>query len=161
MLSSLLRPRKPRRAQDIFPQSSPHGEPSEQANHRQGNVRQDDADVRHAAADWTETENDNDDSEDDQSQGHGHGYHDGDRDEGDHDQHEEHDDEDGDEATPLLPIFSAAHLGTISFPPFGFLIVYIHRRCREFPVLNFFVFAIFRYGGEEIIGLLTSGKSSV
>lgn len=60
--------------------------------------------MRHATADWTETE-DNDENTEDEEEG------DGDEDEEDEEENEEDGDEDGDEDTPLLPIFSAAHLG--------------------------------------------------
>ena len=92
MLSSLLRPKKKRRAQ-AFNSSSPY-------SHRSRD--RDQQPVRHAAADWTETENDDDDTEEEDD----HGEH-----EADDDNEQESADEDAADATPLLPIFSAAHLG--------------------------------------------------
>ena len=115
MLSSLLRPRKSRRTRAIFPPSSPYGEPSSQANRGEDTARRESPEIRHAAADWTETENDNEDSEDDYEGQEGEEDHDEGNEEtnDDDEQHNRNeDDEDGDDATPLLPIFSAAHLGT-------------------------------------------------
>lgn len=91
MLSSLLRPKKTRRrVQEHSPFSSQY------AGHR------------HATADFTE-----DDGEDEITE---------DEDEEEDDQEDEEDinedaidEEDGGEEAPLLPIFSAAHLGTL-FP---------------------------------------------
>jgi hypothetical protein len=104
MLSSLLRPRKSRRTRPIFLPSPPNA-----AQSGTSNSRREASGVRHAAADWTETENDDEDSEDDEF--HAREEHDGHDGEGDNLHDDEGDDEDGDEATPLLPIFSAAHLG--------------------------------------------------
>jgi hypothetical protein len=87
MLSSLLRPKKARRRVEEHAQfSSPYAE------------------RRHATADFTEDdgEDENTEDEDDQEEG----------EEGDGEEVIE--EEDGDEDTPLLPIFSAAHLGISS-----------------------------------------------
>jgi hypothetical protein len=64
--------------------------------------------VRHAAADWTETENDDEDSDEEQNgerEGRMGSY------DGSDNGHSHNGSEDGDEATPLLPIFSTAPLG--------------------------------------------------
>ena len=114
MLSSLLRPRKSRRlAKAIFPASpSPVGERQpEQEGRGSRNSRRKNAEFRHATADWTETEGDVDDSDDNQGRGQrGDEYEDSQGEEED-EGNEENADEDGDENTPLLPLFSAAHLG--------------------------------------------------
>ncbi|KAL2070150.1 hypothetical protein VTL71DRAFT_13176 [Oculimacula yallundae] len=86
MLSSLLRPKKARRrVQEPPPFSSPY--------------------AGHAAADFTEDDDEDEHSDDD-----------GDNDEGEEDMSEDDEDgdgEDGDSHTPLLPIFSAAHLDAL------------------------------------------------
>ncbi|TVY85115.1 Calcium channel, partial [Lachnellula suecica] len=103
MLSSLLRPKRARqRVEEHSPFSSvfpgPDSSPLAARHERQ---------VRHATADWTETEADDDNSEDqDDAEDI-----DGEDEAGDED--EDEDDEDGDEDTPLLPIFSAAHLDAL------------------------------------------------
>jgi hypothetical protein len=108
MLSYLLSPQKRRLQQDAFNSSSPYAPPDRAATRE----------VRYAAADWTETENDDDDTEEDGRE----------EVEVEHDQIDEEDEdedgqdddaeaiddnEDGGSDTPLLPIFSAAHLGAL------------------------------------------------
>lgn len=102
MLSSLLRPRKARqRVQEHSPFSSPYPGPDTESPSYARQERQ----VRHATADWTETEAEDDITEDEE----------GDVGQEEDIEGEEESDEDGDEDTPLLPIFSAAHLG--KYPP--------------------------------------------
>ncbi|KAH8651640.1 hypothetical protein BGZ60DRAFT_189390 [Tricladium varicosporioides] len=99
MLSSLLRPKKARQhLQEHSPFSSPYPGPDTESPSYARQERQ----VRHATADWTETEAEDEITEDEEDVG------------------EEEDiegagesDEDGDEETPLLPIFSAAHLDAL------------------------------------------------
>lgn len=71
--------------------------------------------IRHAAADFTETEDSITHSEEDEDANNGRGREDGEPDEFDDDDGEdgeEEEEEDGeDDDQPLLPIFSAAHLG--------------------------------------------------
>lgn len=111
MLSSMLQSRPSwNRNKDHSPYSSFHGNPSspdEPRRHR--------PEIRHAAAAYTETEDDEQETE-------RNGEHEvgGDEEEEDMDHedgHLEHDDEDEDPraGTPLLPIFSAAHLGRTIF----------------------------------------------
>jgi hypothetical protein len=98
MLSSIFRPKGKgrRRVSGEFPFASP----------KKGQERME---TRHAAADWTETENDDEETEDENWQNNerrdseqaGH--------EGEGPEYGDH--EDGEETSPLLPIFSAAHLG--------------------------------------------------
>jgi hypothetical protein len=112
MLSLLLRPKKKvRRVQEQFSSPATHGEQSAPAKY--GRER---AEVRYAAADWTETDENDEETEEEGSNG---GL-----EEEQVEQHhlggEDDDHEDGDEETPLLPIFSAAHLGTI------FIQYYLH-----------------------------------
>jgi hypothetical protein len=106
MLSSLLRPKKKvRRVPEQFTSPAPYGEQSTHAKH--GRER---AEARYAAADWTETDdNDEETEEEDHNEGRP------EEEQAGHDRLTPQDDEheDGDEATPLLPIFSAAHLGRI------------------------------------------------
>ncbi|KAH6663014.1 hypothetical protein B0J14DRAFT_495308 [Halenospora varia] len=100
MLSSLLRPRKARqRVQEHSPFSSPYPGPDTESPSYARQERQ----VRHATADWTETEAEDDITEDEEE------------DVGQEEdiEGEEESDEDGDEDTPLLPIFSAAHLDAL------------------------------------------------
>jgi hypothetical protein len=98
MLSSLLRPKKSRLIGDRSPFSSPYtGEPTSPVATRRGfqNERQ------RASADFEETEAEDDEDEADDDE------------EAIEDEDEGEEDEDGvGESTPLLPIFSAAHLGT-------------------------------------------------
>lgn len=102
MLSSLLRPKKGRRRVEHSPFSSQFNDrssPIVARNQRLG--------ARRATADFTETEVDDDITETED---------DGDGDDNDEGEDEEEDDqaeedEDGEEDSPLLPIFSAAHLG--------------------------------------------------
>ena len=100
MLSSLLRPGKGRRRVEQYsPFSSRYDDHSSPIAERRKRL-----DARHATADFTETEldDDNTEEEDDEEDG----EQEAEEDEGDDDE-----DEDGHEDTPLLPIFSAAHLG--------------------------------------------------
>ena len=102
MLSSLLRPKKSRRRVEHSPFSSHYADqtnPSADGYHRPK--------ARHATADFTETELDDEDTEEAEQED---DDDDNDEDE-DQDQEEGDGDEDGDIDTPLLPIFSAAHLG--------------------------------------------------
>jgi hypothetical protein len=96
MLSSLLRPKKGRRRVEHSPFSSHYADQSSPLLAR--NER-----VRHATADFTETEFDEDNTEDEEDE---------EDQEEDHEEIEVDDDEDGHDETPLLPIFSAAHLGS-------------------------------------------------
>lgn len=100
MLSSLLRPKKTRRhVQEVYsPFSSPFIDRSSPAATRREQL------PRHASADFTETEIEEDSEEEIALQNDGEDEDEG----GDEDGLEE---EDGDEDQPLLPIFSAAHLG--------------------------------------------------
>jgi cobalamin biosynthesis protein CobT len=102
MLSSLLRPKKGRRRVEQYsPFSSRYDDQSSPIVERRKRL-----DARHATADFTETDPDDenteeeDDEEDGEQEGEG----------GEDDDHGE-DGEDGQEHSPLLPIFSAAHLG--------------------------------------------------
>jgi len=102
MLSSLLRPKKARqRVEEHSPFSSVYPDDSSPILARQ--ERQ----VRHATADWTETEADDDISEEELEDN----GEDVDEDDEAADQEEEGDEDGEEEDTPLLPIFSAAHLG--------------------------------------------------
>jgi hypothetical protein len=86
MLSSLLRPKKARpRVEEHSPYSSPYAE------------------RQHATADFTEDDGEDEitEDEDDEDEAGEENANDG----------EDIDEEDGEEDTPLLPIFSAAHLG--------------------------------------------------
>lgn len=100
MLSSLLRPAKARRrAQEIHsPFSTLNVDRSSPAAARRERL------PRHASADFTETEIEEDTEEEIAQQNDGE-----DEDEGSNE--DEVEEEDGDEDQPLLPIFSAAHLG--------------------------------------------------
>jgi len=102
MLSSLLRPKKKGRArlQEHSPFSSLYVDESPTDARRKRAL------PRHATADFTETELEDEDTEEsaeeqEEDQGGEENEDDG----------EGHDDEDGEEGPPLLPIFSAAHLG--------------------------------------------------
>ena len=107
MLSSLLRPKRGRRRVEHSPFSS-------QINNQSSPIaaRNQRLEVRHATADFTETDVDDEitETEDD-----GHDEEDEDEEDEDGDvgdaQGDEDDDEDGEEDSPLLPLFSAAHLG--------------------------------------------------
>lgn len=93
MLSSLLRPKKVRRrVEEHSPFSSPYAE------------------RRHATADFTEDDGEDENTEDEDEQ---------EEEEEDNLEEEQEaiEEEDGDEDTPLLPLFSAAHLGMSSHPP--------------------------------------------
>ena len=106
MLSSLLRPKKKvRRVQEQFTSPAPPGEQSAPAKH--GRER---AEARYAAADWTETDDNDEETEEEDSNG---GGLEEEQAELDHLGGEDDDHEDDNEGTPLLPIFSAPHLGTI------------------------------------------------
>ncbi|KAE9371925.1 hypothetical protein N431DRAFT_484344 [Stipitochalara longipes BDJ] len=86
MLSSLLRPKKARRrVVEHSPFSSPYAE------------------RRHATADFTEDDGEDENTEDEEE----------DQDDEEGDDEEVIEEEDGDEDTPLLPIFSAAHLDSL------------------------------------------------
>lgn len=100
MLSSLLRPKKARRRpQEIHsPFSSLYVDRPSTAAARGERL------PRHASADFTETEIEEDTEEEIAQQNDG-----GDEDEGSN--IDEVEEEDGDEDQPLLPLFSAAHLG--------------------------------------------------
>ena len=103
MLSSLLRPKRSRRRVEHSPFSSHYADqtnPSADRYHRPK--------ARHATADFTETELDDEDTEEAEQE-----EEDDDDNDEDEDQEQEEGagDEDGVEDTPLLPIFSAAHLG--------------------------------------------------
>jgi hypothetical protein len=99
MLSSLLRPKKGRkRVEQHSPFSSQYADQSSPILAR--NRRRE---ARHVTADFTETELDDENTEDEE-----------DVDEDEDEEELEGDDEDGDGDTPLLPIFSAAHLGQFS-----------------------------------------------
>jgi hypothetical protein len=103
MLSSLLRPKKNRqRVEQHSPFSSLYDQSSPIL------ARQQRLEPRHATADFTETDVEDSNTEDEE-QDHG------EQEEGEEEE-DEHiddgaDDEDGEVETPLLPIFSAAHLG--------------------------------------------------
>lgn len=89
MLSSLLRSKKGRRRTDENPIfSTPQNKRA------------------HARADWTEDESGDDMTEDEDAGHNGNG-----RADDDEEDENEEDNEDDEEETPLLPIFSAAHLG--------------------------------------------------
>jgi hypothetical protein len=95
MLSSLLRPKKGRRrVEQHSPFSSQYADQSSPIVARHQRLE-----ARHATADFTETEIEDEDTEDEEDV------------EQEDEEIEVEDDEDGDEETPLLPIFSAAHLG--------------------------------------------------
>lgn len=110
MLSSLLRPKKARRLiQEVHsPFSSPYADQSSPAAARRGRAL-----PRHASADFTETEME-DDTEDEAGD-----HHNGGEEEDEEFEEDEHEleEEDGDEDQPLLPIFSAAHLGIYFLTP--------------------------------------------
>jgi len=94
MLTSLLRPRNGRRHVEQHSPFSSHYAGDHLSPIGARNQRQE---TRHATADFTETEleDENTEDEDDEEEEDG----------------ESVNDEDGEEDTPLLPIFSAAHLG--------------------------------------------------
>jgi hypothetical protein len=93
MLSSLLRPKKARRrVVEHSPFSSPYAE------------------RRHATADFTEDDGEDENTEDEEDE----------QDEEEGDDEDVIEEEDGEEDTPLLPIFSAAHLGKLSSPALHF-----------------------------------------
>ncbi|RDW69847.1 hypothetical protein BP6252_08867 [Coleophoma cylindrospora] len=105
MLSSLLRPKKGRRRVEQHSPFSSMLDPSSPAAERSRPF------PRHATADFTETENDDENSDEDEDLD---DHHDDEDEEEDEDDDEgDEDDEDGDEDTPLLPIFSAAHLDAL------------------------------------------------
>lgn len=104
MLSSLLRPKKGRnRVEQHSPFSSQYNDQSSPIVERRKRL-----DARHASADFTETDLDdeNTDEEDEEEEVEQEEAEDAD-DDGE-------DDEDGHEDIPLLPIFSAAHLGELN-----------------------------------------------
>jgi len=107
MLSLLLRPRKGRRRVE---QHSPFSSQFDQSSPVAArNQRQE---VRHATADFTETDVDDENTEDEEED-------EGDEEDigNDEDAMGSVDDEDGEEDSPLLPIFSAAHLGNLHASP--------------------------------------------
>ena len=109
MLSSLLRPKKPRqRVEQHSPFSSPYPEPDRSSPSVARRERQ----IRHATADWTETEAEDEVTEDEGGGNADHVEDEVNGEDGDEEDGEEDEGEDGGEDTPLLPIFSAAHLGT-------------------------------------------------
>jgi hypothetical protein len=122
MLSSLLRPKKGRsRVEEHSPFSSRGDRFTPVAERRKR------LDAQHASADFTETELDDDENTEEEEDeeggdggeqdGNGAGDEDGNADHSDDEGEGEGDeDEDGQEDTPLLPIFSAAHLGTSPLP---------------------------------------------
>jgi len=117
MLSSLLGPRKSRRrVQQLFNSSSPG--PAQSSSPE---IRREPPEIRHAAADWTETEDDDDDDTggEDPDQDDGEDMEDEGPDNDDDEANGDHGDEDGGSATPLLPIFSAVHLGISPICPDG------------------------------------------
>jgi hypothetical protein len=107
MLSSLLRPKKAQRVQHS-PFSSPYVDQSSPAVVRRQRM------ARHASADFTETEQGDEDTEDDQEEEEE--EQEEEEEDGEHSEGEleGEDNEDGEADTPLLPIFSAAHLGRFS-----------------------------------------------
>lgn len=105
MLSSLLRPKKGlRRVEQHSPFSSRYDEQSSPIVERRKRL-----DARHATADFTETDPDDENTEEEEDE-------EDEEQEGEEDGDGE-DDEDGHEDTPLLPIFSAAHLGESAYMP--------------------------------------------
>ena len=103
MLSSLLRPKKARkRVAEHSPFSSPYVDQSSPAVARHQRM------ARHASADFTETEQGDEATEEEDDE---ENEADADDDENHPGEELEDDDEDGDEDSPLLPLFSAAHLG--------------------------------------------------
>lgn len=116
MLSSLLRPKRAARprVEEHSPFSSvfPDDRDSSPLARRE---RQ----IRHATADWTETEGEDDLSEEENDED---DVGDDEADEQDEEE-EEDEDEDGEEDTPLLPIFSAAHLGIPYFYPIRYNLI--------------------------------------
>jgi hypothetical protein len=109
MLSSLLRPRKARqRVEEHSPFSSPYPGPDQSSPIVARRERQ----IRHATADWTETEADDDVTEDDEDEDHrNHGEEEPEEEDEDAQENDAEDGGEDGEDTPLLPIFSAAHLG--------------------------------------------------
>jgi hypothetical protein len=99
MLASLLRPKKHRRrVEEHSPFSSHYADQSSPILARHQRLE-----ARHATADFTETELEDENTEDEEDEEDEHGE----------EEEIEEEDEDGDEDTPLLPIFSAAHLGML------------------------------------------------
>ncbi|KAH8594454.1 hypothetical protein B0O99DRAFT_595389 [Bisporella sp. PMI_857] len=103
MLASLLRPKRGRRRIEHSPFSSQYNDQSSPLVARNRRIE-----ARHATADFTETDIDDEITEDDEE-----AIEDDEEDEPDDDDDGGGDDEDGDEDTPLLPIFSAAHLDAL------------------------------------------------
>jgi hypothetical protein len=99
MLSSLLRSKKGHRHVEHSPFSSRYGEQCSPTAARKKRLH-----VQHATADFSETELDDESTEEEEDEA--------DREGGDRDSDN---DEDGQEDAPLLPIFSAAHLGDIIY----------------------------------------------
>lgn len=110
MLSSLLRPKRNRQrvVEEESPFPSPYTAQSSPAYARRERIQ-----ARHASADFTATEDDEEEESDEER------VHHDDMDDIEEEEEEEQDDEDedgGEEAT-LLPIFSAAHLGSYNGSP--------------------------------------------
>ena len=103
MLSSLLRPKKGRgRVEQHSPFSSQYNDQSSPIVERRKRL-----DARHASADFTETDLDDENIDEEDEEEDAEQEEEEDADEGE-------DNEDGHEDTPLLPIFSAAHLGKLN-----------------------------------------------
>lgn len=115
MLSSLLRTKKGRRRPtEHSPFSSPYG--TTQANPEEQSspllLSRPSRPIRHASADFTETEDSITHSDEDRNGGRGEEDEEQDDEFNEDDDNREEGEEDGeDEDIPLLPIFSAAHLG--------------------------------------------------
>lgn len=104
MLSSLLRPQKGRRrVEQHSPFSSQYADQSSPITARYQRLE-----ARRATADFTETELEDENTEDEPDE-------EDDAAGGEEEEIDEEEDEDGDEDTPLLPIFSAAHLGKATY----------------------------------------------
>lgn len=112
MLASLLRPKNGRRRTERehhspfssqYAGSSPIAERNQQQN------------IRHATADWTETELEDNENSDGEDGGDAEEEDEEEEDDEDEEDINSADDEDGDDNSPLLPIFSAAHLGMLEF----------------------------------------------
>lgn len=126
MLSSLLRPKERRLVQEIH---SPFSSQQFVDRPSPATVRRE-RQPRHASADFTETEIEEDSEEEGNAVG------DAGEDDDEGGDEEELEEEDGDDDQPLLPIFSAAHLGTWKFLLFLFLDNNINFRSDALPVYN-------------------------
>lgn len=110
MLSLLRRPRKGFRRVDRHDSASPSPGPASQGY----------ASRRHATADFTEADDDGDDSNDEVERFDNEEVEEvdgGEEEEEEQDEHEEADEDQGEDgrrtALPVLPLFSASHLGTL------------------------------------------------